>query len=158
MSCMVSAPKTDRLMVRSSTHAELIDVTERVEHVVSQSGVVSGLCHVYVPHTTAGVLVNENADPDILSDFLTTLERLVPWDNGYRHAEGNAAAHIKSTLVGTSQTVPCATGGWRWDAGRGSTSQSSTARGNATCRLPSSPEKTDGRVFQARVWVRQRLG
>ena len=106
MSCMVSAAKTDRLVVRSSAHAELIDITERVDRVVSQSGVVSGLCHVYVPHTTAGVLVNENADPDILSDFLTTLERLVPWDNGYRHAEGNAAAHIKSTLVGTSQTVP----------------------------------------------------
>ena len=103
---MVSTPKTDRVTVRSSLHAELIDVTERVERVVSQSGVVSGLCSVYVPHTTAGVLVNENADPDILSDFLTTLERLVPWDNGYRHAEGNAAAHIKSTLVGTSQTVP----------------------------------------------------
>ena len=106
MSCMVSAAKTDRLVVRSSAHAELIDITERVDRVVSQSGVVSGLCHVYVPHTTAGVLVNENADPDILSDFLTTLERLVPWDNGYRHLEGNAAAHIKSTLVGTSQTVP----------------------------------------------------
>ncbi len=106
MSCMVSAAKTDRVMVRSSTHAELIDITDRVERVVSQSGVVSGLCHVYVPHTTAGVLVNENADPDILSDFLTTLERLVPWDDRYRHAEGNAAAHIKSTLVGTSQTVP----------------------------------------------------
>ena len=103
---MVSLPKTDRVTVRSSKHEELIDVTELVERVVSQSGVVSGLCHVYVPHTTAGVLVNENADPDILSDFLTTLERLVPWDNGYRHAEGNAAAHIKSTLVGTSQTVP----------------------------------------------------
>lgn len=103
---MVSTPKTDRVTVRSSLHAELINVTERVERVVSQSGVVSGLCSVYVPHTTAGVLVNENADPDILSDFLTTLERLVPWDNGYRHAEGNAAAHIKSTLVGTSQTVP----------------------------------------------------
>ncbi len=106
MSCMVSTPKTVRVMVRSSTHAELIDVTERVERIVSQTGVVSGLCSVYVPHTTAGVLVNENADPDILSDFLMTLERLVPWDNGYRHAEGNAAAHIKSTLVGTSQTVP----------------------------------------------------
>ena len=103
---MVSTPKTDRVTVRSSLHAELINVTERVERVVSQSGVVSGLCSVYVPHTTAGVLVNENADPDILFDFLTTLERLVPWDNGYRHAEGNAAAHIKSTLVGTSQTVP----------------------------------------------------
>jgi secondary thiamine-phosphate synthase enzyme len=106
MSCMVSPPKTDRVTVRSSMHAELIDVTERVQHVVGQSGIVSGVCHVYVPHTTAGVLVNENADPDILSDFLTTLERLVPWANDYRHAEGNAAAHIKSTLVGTSQTVP----------------------------------------------------
>lgn len=110
MSCMVNAAKTDRVMVQSSLHAELIDVTERVERVVSQSGVVSGLCHVYVPHTTAGVLVNENADPDVLSDFLTTLERLIPWDNGYRHAEGNAAAHIKSTLVGTSQTVPVRAG------------------------------------------------
>ncbi|HEV2012631.1 MAG TPA: secondary thiamine-phosphate synthase enzyme YjbQ [Candidatus Dormibacteraeota bacterium] len=107
---MVNAAKTDRVMVQSSLHAELIDVTERVERVVSQSGVVSGLCHVYVPHTTAGVLVNENADPDVLSDFLTTLERLIPWDNGYRHAEGNAAAHIKSTLVGTSQTVPVRAG------------------------------------------------
>jgi secondary thiamine-phosphate synthase enzyme len=106
MSCMVSPPQTDRVTVRSSMHAELIDVTERVQHLVEQSGVVSGVCHVYVPHTTAGVLVNENADPDILSDFLTTLERLVPWANDYRHAEGNAAAHIKSTLVGTSQTVP----------------------------------------------------
>jgi secondary thiamine-phosphate synthase enzyme len=106
MSCMASATKTDTLMVRSGKHADAIDVTDRVQQVVRESGVKSGLCHVYVPHTTAGVFINENADPDALSDILNTLETLVPWENGYRHAEGNAAAHIKSTLVGTSQTVP----------------------------------------------------
>jgi secondary thiamine-phosphate synthase enzyme len=103
---MVSAAKTDTVMVRSGKHADAIDVTDRVQQVVRESGVKSGLCHVYVPHTTAGVFINENADPDALSDILNTLETLVPWENGYRHAEGNAAAHIKSTLVGTSQTVP----------------------------------------------------
>jgi secondary thiamine-phosphate synthase enzyme len=65
-----------------------------------------GLCQVYVPHTTAGVFINENADPDVLTDLLATLERLVPWEQGYRHAEGNAAAHIRATLSGTSQMVP----------------------------------------------------
>jgi secondary thiamine-phosphate synthase enzyme len=78
--------------------------------VVRESGVQTGLCQVYVPHTTAGVFINENADPDALSDILGTLEALVPWENGYRHAEGNAAAHIKATLVGTSQTVPVRNG------------------------------------------------
>jgi secondary thiamine-phosphate synthase enzyme len=66
----------------------------------------TGICHVYVPHTTAGVFINENADPDVLNDLLRTVEGLVPWDNGYQHAEGNAAAHIKSSLVGTSLSVP----------------------------------------------------
>jgi secondary thiamine-phosphate synthase enzyme len=106
MSCMASAVKTDTLMVRTGRRADAVDITDRVQGVVRESGVKSGLCHVYVPHTTAGVFINENADPDALSDILETLERLVPWENGYRHAEGNAAAHIKSTLVGTSQTVP----------------------------------------------------
>jgi len=103
---MASPAKTDTLMVRTGRRAEAIDITERVQDVVRESGVTSGLCHVYVPHTTAGVFINENADPDALADILNTLEQLVPWDDGYRHAEGNAAAHIKSTLVGTSQTLP----------------------------------------------------
>jgi secondary thiamine-phosphate synthase enzyme len=106
MSCMASAAKTDTLTVRTGGRADAIDITDRVQHVVRESGIKSGLCHVYVPHTTAGVFINENADPDALSDILNTLEQLVPWEDGYRHAEGNAAAHIKSTLVGTSQTVP----------------------------------------------------
>jgi len=83
-----------------------MDITERVQHLVAASGIAQGLCSVYVTHTTAGICINENADPDVLTDFLATLDRLVPWEGGYRHAEGNAAAHIKATLIGTSQTVP----------------------------------------------------
>jgi secondary thiamine-phosphate synthase enzyme len=104
------AAKIDPLTVHSQKRADAIDITDRVEQVVRQSGLESGLCQVYVPHTTAGVFINENADPDALSDILTTLEALVPWENGYRHAEGNAAAHIKATLVGTSQSVPVRNG------------------------------------------------
>jgi secondary thiamine-phosphate synthase enzyme len=110
MSCMASAAKTDTLVVRSGKRADAIEITDRVQDVVRESGIDSGLCHVYVPHTTAGVFINENADPDALSDILNTLESLVPWENGYRHAEGNAAAHIKATLVGTSQVVPVRNG------------------------------------------------
>lgn len=110
MSCMANAVKTDTLEVRSGKRADAIEITDRVQQVVRESGVQTGLCQVYVPHTTAGVFINENADPDALSDILSTLETLVPWENGYRHAEGNAAAHIKATLVGTSQTVPVRNG------------------------------------------------
>src|ERR1700674_1745658 len=94
MSCMASAAKTDTLMVRSKTRADAIDITDQVEQVVRESGVETGLCQVYVPHTTAGVFINENADPDALSDILHRLEALVPWENGYHHAEGkNPATH-----------------------------------------------------------------
>ncbi len=103
---MTSAAKTDILEVRSRGRADAIEITDQVQHFVRESGVQTGLCQVYVPHTTAGVFINENADPDALSDILGTLEALVPWENGYQHAEGNAAAHIKATLVGSSQTVP----------------------------------------------------
>jgi len=107
------------LTVRSREHDDVIDVTDQVAQVVSESGVTTGLCHVYVPHTTAGVFINENADPDVKADVVARLEALVPWDNHYRHAEGNAAAHIKSTLIGTSQTIPVRNGRLalgRWQA------------------------------------------
>jgi secondary thiamine-phosphate synthase enzyme len=110
MLCMGSAAKTDTLMVRSGKRADAIEITDRVEQVVRESGVQTGLCQIYVPHTTAGVFINENADPDALFDLLHTLDALVPWEDGYRHAEGNAAAHIKATLVGTSQIVPVRNG------------------------------------------------
>ena len=110
MACVASAAKTDTLTIQTGKRADAIDITARVEQVVRESGVETGLCQVYVPHTTAGVFINENADPDALSDILHTLEALVPWEDAYRHAEGNAAAHIKASLVGTSQTVPVRNG------------------------------------------------
>ena len=103
---MATEVKSERLSVHSRKQADAVDITDRVQEVVRDSGVSTGLCQIYVPHTTAGVFINENADPDVMDDFLATLDRLVPWENDYQHAEGNAAAHIKSTLIGTSQTVP----------------------------------------------------
>jgi secondary thiamine-phosphate synthase enzyme len=74
--------------------------------VVKQSGVKSGLCHIYVPHTTAGVTVNENADPSVRTDITAVLERIVPWNDKYAHGEGNSAAHVKASMMGFSVTVP----------------------------------------------------
>jgi secondary thiamine-phosphate synthase enzyme len=100
----------EQLRVRTSEHSQALDVTDRVDSAVKASGVRDGLCQVYVPHTTAGIFINENADPAVLADLLSTLDRLVPWEADYEHAEGNAAAHIKATLVGTSQLVPVRAG------------------------------------------------
>ena len=103
---MATEVKSERLSVRSRKHADVVDITERVQEVVRDSRVSTGLCQVFVQHTTAGVFINENADPDVIDDFLSTLDRLVPWENNYAHAEGNAAAHIKASLIGTSQAIP----------------------------------------------------
>lgn len=110
LALMAVGARSERLKIRSRKRADVVDITDRVQEIVKESGVETGLCQVYVPHTTAGVFINENADPDVMADFLTTLDRLVPWKNDYQHAEGNAAAHIKSTLIGTSQTVPVRNG------------------------------------------------
>jgi secondary thiamine-phosphate synthase enzyme len=109
MPCVATGPP-DILTVRTRERADALDITERVQALVKQSGVDDGICQVYVPHTTAGVFINENADPDALMDLLSTLDRLVPWEQGYRHAEGNAAAHIKSVLTGNSQLIPVRSG------------------------------------------------
>jgi len=94
------------LTVSSRRQTDAIDITAEVQQLVTEAGVGDGLCTVYVAHTTAGVFINENADPDVLHDVLSTLDRLVPWEGSYRHAEGNAAAHIKASLIGTSQSIP----------------------------------------------------
>jgi len=83
----------------------MIDITKRVAEAVRASGVQEGLCFIYVPHTTAGVTINENADPSVREDILACLERLAPAAARYRHAEGNADAHIKASLVGSSASV-----------------------------------------------------
>src|ERR1700730_19383734 len=105
MSCMASAAKTDTVPIRSGKRADAIEITDRVQQVVRESGVESGVCQVYVPHTTAGVFINENADPDALTDILNTLEALVPWENGYRHAEGNARAQPKASVLRSAQAI-----------------------------------------------------
>ncbi len=91
--------------VKTGKKTELVDVTGKVSDVVAQSGVKDGFCHVYVPHTTAGVTINESADPSVKSDILKVIDQIVPWKAGYSHAEGNSPAHIKSTLVGASEWI-----------------------------------------------------
>lgn len=88
--------------VQSKSRNEFIDITDQVRQAVAKSGIKEGVCHMYVPHTTAGVTINEGADPSVKRDILTTLERLVPRNGDYRHSEGNSDAHIKTALVGTS--------------------------------------------------------
>ncbi len=98
------------LEVKSSAREEIVDVTADVARALAGSGLVEGLCHLFVPHTTAGIAVNENADPDVKRDILMALGKLVPDDPAFRHAEGNSAAHIKSLLSGASASLPVAGG------------------------------------------------
>lgn len=91
--------------VKSRSRVEFIDVTGMIQEAVKEAGVKDGICYIYVPHTTAGITINEGADPSVQRDILNTLNRLVPKDLNYFHREGNADAHIKSTLVGTSVHV-----------------------------------------------------
>jgi secondary thiamine-phosphate synthase enzyme len=92
------------LSVRTSKRNELVNITRQVEEIVSESRVKNGLCVVYCPHTTAGIIVNENADPAVCSDLLNALEELVPKIN-FRHSEGNSDAHFKSMIVGKEKTL-----------------------------------------------------
>jgi len=96
---------TQTIRVKTSRRTELKDVTAEIEAAVRNSGCSEGVCHVYVPHTTAGVLVNEGDDPAVARDIESALDRLVPHAANYVHAEGNSDSHIKSTLVGSSQTI-----------------------------------------------------
>ena len=91
--------------IRTKARQEFVDMTPDVERLVAASGITSGICVVTVPHTTAGVMVNENADPDVRADIAMTLRRIVPDALPYTHGEGNAAAHVKASLVGSSVTL-----------------------------------------------------
>ena len=91
--------------VRTTSHTQMIDITRQVQQTVSESGVKDGLCIVFIPHTTAAVTINENADPDVQTDFMKEINKIVPWEDGYLHMEGNAAAHLKASMMGFSETV-----------------------------------------------------
>jgi secondary thiamine-phosphate synthase enzyme len=94
------------IRVSTKSRTELVDITREVQKEVAESGVHDGICHIYVPHTTAGVTINENADPSVREDILMELNKTIPFEDSYRHLEGNAAAHVKATIVGSSETVP----------------------------------------------------
>ena len=92
--------------VRTSRRAQLLDVTEKVADVVKRSGASDGVCHVFVPHTTAGVTINEGADPDVARDIESQLARMVPKDADFAHGEGNSDSHIKTALIGPACMAP----------------------------------------------------
>ncbi|MFO7957898.1 MAG: secondary thiamine-phosphate synthase enzyme YjbQ [Candidatus Brocadiia bacterium] len=96
----------ETLSVRTGSRTEFVDITSKVNDAVAASGVQDGFCMVYVPHTTAGVTVNENADPSVRKDILKEMNKVIPFEDNYSHMEGNSAAHIKSSLVGCSCMVP----------------------------------------------------
>ena len=96
---------THQFTVSTQAHTKLIDITDRVQTVVRESGVRGGVAHIFVPHTTAGITINEDADPAVVADILASLERAVPDDASYRHSEGNSPAHVKASLMGFCQTV-----------------------------------------------------
>ena len=95
----------EEIRVSTKSRTELVDITSQVQNAVRQSGGLDGICHVYVPHTTAGITINENADPSVRQDILMELNKMVPFEDSYKHLEGNAAAHIKASIVGSSETI-----------------------------------------------------
>jgi secondary thiamine-phosphate synthase enzyme len=99
-----------RLSIRTDRREQLIDITAKVAREVAGSGSDEGVVHVFCTHTTAGITINENADPDVATDLLDGLRRIAPRDAGWLHGEGNSDAHLKSTLVGASVTVPVSDG------------------------------------------------
>ncbi len=94
-----------RLNVDTTKHTQMVDITDMIRKAVADSGVMEGICTVFVPHTTAAVTINENADPDVIRDFTTEINKIVPWEDGYRHLEGNSAAHLKASMIGFSEQI-----------------------------------------------------
>ncbi|MBL7094108.1 YjbQ family protein [candidate division KSB1 bacterium] len=97
--------KTYEHPVATNSRTEFVNIDHLVQKAINESGVKDGMCNVFVPHTTAAVTINENADPCVVSDFLMEMNKVIPFNDGYSHGEGNSAAHIKSSLVGCSISV-----------------------------------------------------
>lgn len=93
------------ITVSTRYHTEFVNIDLPVQRYIEESGVEDGEVRIFVPHTTAGVTINENADPDVVADMELILDRVAPWEGGYAHAEGNAAAHVKASMMGASSTV-----------------------------------------------------
>ena len=93
------------MRVNTSDRVQFVDITSEIRKLVNESKVKEGICTVFVPHTTAAVTINENADPDVTTDMKKELNKVIPFNDNYKHLEGNSAAHIKSTLVGASESI-----------------------------------------------------
>jgi secondary thiamine-phosphate synthase enzyme len=104
--CGYNRPVIERINIASDAREQLKDITSDVNGALRKLSAAAGICQVFVPHTTAGLVINENADPAVCSDMLDWLAEAVPQNRPFRHAEGNSPAHIKATLVGQSATVP----------------------------------------------------
>jgi secondary thiamine-phosphate synthase enzyme len=94
------------IAIQTNTQTQIIDITAQIQKVVRESGISEGLCCVFIPHTTAGVTINENADPSVKHDIIMELNKVIPLNDHYRHLEGNSAAHIKASIIGSSVNVP----------------------------------------------------
>ena len=95
----------EQFEVRTPSRSCMIEITSQIGQIVAQSGIEDGICYVFIPHTTAGLTINENADPTVQSDILKELEKVVPWRDNYDHYEGNSAAHIKASVMGSGHFV-----------------------------------------------------
>ena len=95
----------EELSVPTHRHTEFVNIDRQIQRVVNEAKIDSGFVQIFVPHTTAGVTINENADPDVVADMELILERAVPWEGDYAHAEGNSAAHVKASMMSFSQMV-----------------------------------------------------
>ncbi len=94
-----------RINVSTSERTQLIDITSKITKIIKENNVNKGVCTLFVPHTTAGITINENADPDVKTDMLKEINKIVPFEDGYSHLEGNSAAHIKASLFGFSEQI-----------------------------------------------------
>lgn len=94
-----------QMRVQTKSRTELVDITQALQRLVAESGVRSGICYIYVPHTTSGITINENSDPNVGRDILKELNKVIPFEDNYGHTKGNSAAHIKSSIIGVSKSV-----------------------------------------------------
>lgn len=101
---------TELISVQTGSHTEFKDITGLIESFINKHSFIEGLCHMYIPHTTCGITINENADPDVKKDMLMELGKIIPLQDGYSHMEGNSAAHIKSSLMGFDLSLPVMNG------------------------------------------------
>ena len=97
---------SEEITVKTNTRSELLNISSLLESFLAKNNLENGICHIYIPHTTCGITINENADPDVKRDILMELEKIVPFSDGYRHMEGNSAAHIKASMMGFSASIP----------------------------------------------------